>query len=154
MVESKYFQDFGVLLGAGGVDKVYVAGYSSVLSIFNHCKFNLIFKSCQIILKTSWTKKRGSSWRSDEISHPVIGSARNRRSPAMWGAGGNNHRCNGMSAFQYEQEEDETGERVGIVTGGASGTSPRNAEPKINGLKALVWHLRRISHKRDGKSLL
>jgi len=59
-----------------------------------------------------------------------------------------------MSAFEYEQEEDEMPERVGIVTGGASGSSPGPPEPKLTGEKVSVSRLRRISHKRDGNSQL
>ena len=59
-----------------------------------------------------------------------------------------------MSAFQYEQEEEEMQERVGIVTGGASGIPYGHIERKINGEKALVWRWQRISHKRDGNSPL
>jgi hypothetical protein len=62
--------------------------------------------------------------------------------------------CGKMSAFEYEQEEDEMSERVGIVTGGASGISPGQLERHANRKKALVWRWRPISHKRDGNSLL
>jgi hypothetical protein len=62
--------------------------------------------------------------------------------------------CGKMSAFEYEQEEDEMPERVGIVTGGASGISPGLLERHANRKKALVWRWRPISHKRDGNSLL
>jgi hypothetical protein len=91
-----------------------------------------------------------------EICHPVIGSgARPKRSPPHGGpVGRTTIACGKMSAFEYEQEEDEMPERVGIVTGGASGIPPGQLERHANRKKALVWRWRPISHKRDGNSLL
>lgn len=78
-----------------------------------------------------------------------------KRSPLpCGGAGGANDHRYGMSAFQYEQEEEEMPERVGIVTGGASGTPPDQVGHENNGEKVLDWRWRQISHKRDGNSLL
>ena len=55
-----------------------------------------------------------------------------------------------MSAVEYDQDEEEMPQKVGIITGGASGKLQEDTKDWTDLSKASDWPWHMISHKRDG----